>query len=307
MSRTAGRLGRILAMLAWVMAHEGATVEEVCSRFGYTPKTLIDDLDLVFVCGLPGYGPGELMVAYVDGDEVIIEMADYFSSAPSLTSDQALRLLTAGLTAASISEPTPALASALLKLQTALFPDGQETLAMNMAEPPTFRDLLSDAVASSSVVRIKYLSVGKGEVSNRAVEPLSVFSESGQWYLNAFCRLASDRRSFRIDRIESAEVMEERFESPTELPPNRVGYVPSEDDITVQIILSPPAFWVAEYYPVDVITRTSEHLTINFSSSGASLIVNLLLRLGANAVLVGSPSIGTRLEKKRSEILQRYR
>ena len=247
------------------------------------------------------------MVAYVDGDEVIIEMADYFSSAPSLTSDQALRLLTAGLTAASISEPTPALASALLKLQTALFPDGQETLAMNMAEPPTFRDLLSDAVASSSVVRIKYLSVSKGEVSNRPVEPFSVFSESGQWYLNAFCRLASDRRSFRIDRIESAEVMEERFESPTELPPNRVGYVPSEDDITVQIILSPPAFWVAEYYPVDVITRTSEHLTINFSSSGASLIVNLLLRLGANAVLVGSPSIGTRLEKKRSEILQRYR
>ncbi len=294
-------------MLAWVMANEGAKVAEVCSRFGYTHKTLIDDLDLVFVCGLPGYGPGELMVAYIDGDEVVIEMADYFSSAPRLTSDQALRLLTAGLTAASISDPAPALVSALGKLQAALFADGQETLAMNIEEPPPFRDLLAGAVANSSVVRIKYLSVGKGELSTREVEPLAVFSENSQWYLNGHCRLAGDRRSFRIDRVKSAEVLDQTFEAPKTLPPNRVGYVPSEDDIRVRLVLSPPAFWVSEYYPVDVISRSADRITIEFSSSGASLIVNLLLRLGANAELLGSPSIAAQLEERRSQILLRYR
>ncbi|MDH4309185.1 MAG: WYL domain-containing protein, partial [Acidimicrobiia bacterium] len=55
-SRTAARLNRILAMLPWVIAHPGASVPDVCDRFGYTRRQLLEDLDLVFVCGLPGYG-----------------------------------------------------------------------------------------------------------------------------------------------------------------------------------------------------------------------------------------------------------
>ena len=37
-ARTAGRLTRILAMLPWVIANQGASVDEVCQRFGYTRK-----------------------------------------------------------------------------------------------------------------------------------------------------------------------------------------------------------------------------------------------------------------------------
>jgi glyoxylase-like metal-dependent hydrolase (beta-lactamase superfamily II) len=44
----------------------------VCSRFGYTRAELARDLAAVFVSGLPGYGPGDLMVAYIDGDEVVV-------------------------------------------------------------------------------------------------------------------------------------------------------------------------------------------------------------------------------------------
>ena len=164
-------------MLPWVIANEGATVDDVCERFGYTRKSLIDDLNLVFVCGLPGYGPGELMVAYVDEDEVVIEMADYFSAAPQLTSDQALNLLVSGTTTASIGDPSPALASALEKLQKVLFPSGQETLVMNVAEPPRLRTLLESAVADRQVVELRYFGglemeeVAKVmDVSKRTVE-----------------------------------------------------------------------------------------------------------------------------------------
>jgi len=52
--RTAKRLNRILAMLPWVIEHPGTPVDEVCERFGYTRAELAADLDLVFVCGLPG-------------------------------------------------------------------------------------------------------------------------------------------------------------------------------------------------------------------------------------------------------------
>jgi proteasome accessory factor C len=83
-------------MLPWVIANPGATVDEVCERFGYSQKDLIADLDLVFVCGLPGYGPGDLMVAYVEDDEVVVDMADYFARPLRLTPAEGLGLLAAG-------------------------------------------------------------------------------------------------------------------------------------------------------------------------------------------------------------------
>src|SRR3989304_8794540 len=96
MSKPARRLTRILSMVRWVLANQGASVAEVCERFGYTERDLLEDLNLVFVCGLPGYGPGDLMVAYVENDEVIVDMAGYFSPPLRLTPAEALGLLASG-------------------------------------------------------------------------------------------------------------------------------------------------------------------------------------------------------------------
>ena len=110
--RTAKRLNRILAMLPWVIAHPGASVDKVCERFDYTRAELAADLDLVFVCGLPGYGPGDLMVAYIDEDEVVVELADYFANPVRLTPPEALSLLAAGMALLSTGQAPAALQSA---------------------------------------------------------------------------------------------------------------------------------------------------------------------------------------------------
>ena len=82
--KTTGRINRLLAMLPWVIANPGCSVIEVCRRFDYTESDLIKDLNTVFVCGLPGYGPGDLMDASIDDDEIVIEMAEYFARPPSI-------------------------------------------------------------------------------------------------------------------------------------------------------------------------------------------------------------------------------
>ena len=66
----AGRLQRLLALVPWVLDHPEATVDEVCERFDMTRDTLIADLELLYVTGVPPYGPGDLMEAWVDGDKV---------------------------------------------------------------------------------------------------------------------------------------------------------------------------------------------------------------------------------------------
>ena len=65
----AGRLQRLLALVPWVLDHPGATVDEVCERFEMTREMLIADVELLYVTGVPPYGPGDLMEAWVDGDK----------------------------------------------------------------------------------------------------------------------------------------------------------------------------------------------------------------------------------------------
>ena len=129
-TRTARRLNRLLAALPWMIANPGASVTEVVERFDYDRDQLAKDLATVFVSGLPGYGPGDLMVAYIDEDEVVVEMADYFARPLRLTPVEALGLIAAGRALQSSGQGSPALERAIDKLQSAVLPDATEAVAV---------------------------------------------------------------------------------------------------------------------------------------------------------------------------------
>ena len=306
MSRTARRLSRILAMLPWVIAHPGAAVEEVCERFGYSRKELIADLDLVFVCGLPGYGPGDLMVAYVEDDEVYVDMADYFSSPLRLTAREGLGLLAAGMALVSTGQAPPALERAVEKLALALVPDSSDLISVDLAAEPDLLDILRRGARDGRVVHITYTSLGKGETRERDIEPWSVFSALGNWYVSGFCRTVGGERIFRVDRIQAAETTDEAFEQPEEVPPPEVRYTPSEDDIRATISLGPAARWVADYYPVEVISDDESRLVVVFSTGDTAVAARLLLRLGASADLIEGEEVRQELAALRGSILARY-
>ena len=306
MSRTARRLTRILSMVPWVIAHQGASVREVCERFGYTERELLEDLNLVFVCGLPGYGPGDLMVAYVENDEVIVDMAEYFSRPFRLTPAEALGLLASGSALVSTSQAPEGLEQAVGKLASALGIDPDETVVVDLAGESALVAVLRRGVSEQRVVSLTYTSLGKGETRERLVEPWSVFSTLGNWYLSGFCRTAGAERVFRVDRIQQAHLTDESFTPPQEPPPPEVRYTPSEDDVRATIELGDRARWVAEYYPVEVLSDSGSKMVIEFSAADASVAARLLLRLGTDARLVKGPETEAALEGLRDRILARY-
>ena len=302
--KTARRLTRILSMVPWVIANPGATVAEVCDRFGYSRRELVSDLDLVFVCGLPGYGPGDLMVAYIDDDEVVVDMADYFARPTRLNPAEALTLLAAGMALVSTGQAPPALDRAVAKLAAVVAPDVDAALVVDLAggEPElvgTFRMGAKD----HRVVDMVYTSLSTDETKSRAIEPWAVFSALGNWYVSAYCRTARAERVFRVDRVRSALLTEEEFEPPAEVPAPEVRYTPSEDDVRATIRLSPRAKWVGEYYPVELL---DDQGLIAFSASDASVAARLLLRLGPDADLVDGDEVSAALAGSRRAILDRY-
>ncbi len=293
-------------MLPWVLAKPGATVEEVTGRFGYTRRELVDDLNLVFVCGLPGYGPGDLMEAYLDEDEVVVDMADYFARSPRLSSAEALALLAAGMALVSAGQGSPALERGVAKLQRALVPEGEEALVVELGEEPGLVTTLRDAARDARVVHIEYTSLAKGDTTERDIEPWSVFSTLSNWYVSAYCRSAAGERVFRVDRIRAATLTDDTFEPPEEPPPPVVRYTPGEDDVRATMRLGPRARWVADYYPVETVTDDGETLTIRFSASDPKVAARLLLRLGSDGQLVEGDEVGVALEDVRDRIQARY-
>lgn len=306
-SRTATHLTRILALIPWVIANPGSSVDEVCARFGYkSTRELLRDLDLVFVCGLPGYGPGDLMVAYVDEDEVVVQMADYFSAAPNLTPTESLSLLAAGMTVMASGQGSDELASAVDKLGRALLGDVEDMLIVDMDAEPELAGTLREAAADGHVVEIEYTGLARGEHTRREIEPWLVYASAGNWYVSAHCRRAGGERVFRLDRIRRATVTGESFAPPLPRPEPPSGYVATEDDVVATIELRRGALWVLEYYRLEVLEREADRAVVRFSTYEPLVAAQLLLRLGPHAALIDGPEVDEALAGLRARLLTRY-
>lgn len=305
--KTARRLTRILAMLPWVIANPGASVDEVCSRFDYTRRQLVEDLDLIFVCGLPGYGPGDLMVAYVDEDEVVVDMADYFDRPLRLRPEEALGLVAAALTLEIAGDGSTPLRSAVEKLLGVLVGDESQVVAVSVNTDEEMLRLLREAVDAEAVLELTYTSIGKDETTVREVEPWQVVASRGQWYLDAWCTRSGGERRFRVDRIRAARPTGEVFVPPDVLPDPELHYVPGDDDVRATLRLFPRGRWVADYYPVAELADEGEAgLVVEMAAPAPGVIARLLLRLGPDAELITGDPVGEELARQRSSILARY-
>jgi proteasome accessory factor C len=293
-------------MVPWVIAHPGVTVDEICQRFGYRQSELAEDLAILFVCGLPGYGPGDLMVAEIYDDEVVVDTADYFANAPRLAPAEALALLASGMAVVGSGQASPELSSAVEKLRRVLLPDQEGTIDVDLAGESQMVGQLRRAAASGTVLEITYTSLSREQTTVRQVEPWGVFSSLGNWYLSGYCRLATAERMFRVDRIREVRELEERIEARGDRAPMEVRYTPSVEDVTCRIELDRSARWVVEYYPVTVITDEPERLLIEFSAADPLVAARLLLRLGPHARLVDGAEVGQALDTLRGRILTLY-
>jgi proteasome accessory factor C len=292
-------------MLPWVIAHQGATVEEVCERFGYSRADLVKDLNLVFVCGLPGYGPGDLMTAYVDEDEVVVDTADYFAEPLRLTSAEALVLLAGGMAMLSAGTGPPSLGTAVAKLQAALLPD-EGAIEVDIPAEPEMVVRLRDAATGGAVMRIEHASVATGAETTRDIEPWAVFATLGNWYVSGHCRMADAERVFRNDRIRKVEPTGGTFDPPATPPVAEVRYAPGVDDVRARIRLAPSARWVAEYYPVETLEDTPDGLVVEFSSADPAVAARLLVRLGSQAELLDGEAVARARDDLQDRVLERY-
>lgn len=305
------RLRRVLAMVPWLVGRpEGASIDEICSRFGVKRQELLADLEVLWMVGVHPYTPAELIEVDVEDDRVSIRLADWFRQPLRLTPDQALALVATGQSLAAVpgADPEGPLARGIAKVAGVLGvePDAVE-VELGDAAAETI-ELLQAAVDQRRRVHLDYYTYGRDERTSRDVDPLRVFADQGQWYLQGYCHLSEDERIFRIDRITDVSMLEEPATAHEPETPSGI-YQPGEDEPRVVLRLAPSARWVPEQYPVESMTQADDgSLTVTLAVSAPAWLERLLLRLGPDAQIVdGPPELRALSARGAAEILERYR
>jgi proteasome accessory factor C len=312
--KTAERLGRMLVIVPYLVQHPGSELTEVAGLFDVPIDQLRRDLDLLFMSGLPPYGPGDLIEVDVDEDDRIwISMAAHFARPLRLSRSEALALYLRGteLLGTAGMPVAPALASALDKLRTSL---GPETLGdaerIEMADPGAPVEALEpirEAARGRRRVGIDYFAHSSGEWSSRVIDPEEVFVALGHWYVAAWDVSVDAERLFRVDRIRRVEPTGEGFAPRGLEGAGRSLYTPTEDDVSVRLRLAPAARWIAEYYATTGgQERPDGSLDISMPARSLGWVARLLLRVGNDATVLEPPELTAQVTALARATLDRY-
>ncbi|MBW0102246.1 YafY family protein [Pseudonocardia sp. KRD291] len=324
------RLPRLLSLVPYLRAHPGIPVAEAAADFGVDERQLRRDLELLWMCGLPGYGPGDLVDLSFAGDTVTV-IEDAGMRRP-------LRLTTAEATALLVAlrtlHETPglvdsdAVARATGKIEAAVgdvagpsrmvaLPQGAVTDVGAQEEATT--TAVRTALEAGRALRIVYYTAGRDAVSRRVVDPMRLLLVEGRGYLEAWCRRAEGVRLFRLDRVEDVERLDEPAQAHPEARPTDVSeglFRPEEGQRTAVLELTPDAYWIAEYYPVDDVVEAgsgaaaggpagTDRIRVLMRYADPAWLVRLVLGLGGAARILDPPDLAATVAQRAREALDR--
>jgi proteasome accessory factor C len=315
------RLPRLLALVPYLLTRPAITVKEAAADFGITPKQLRKDLELLWMCGLPGYGPGDLIDLSFEGETITVSFDAGMNRPLRLTAAEAASLLVALRALADTPGvvDTDAVQRALAKIESAArisLADKAQPAGMVVGlgafereETAEIRAAVQDAVKRERAVRIRYYSQSHDAISDRVVDPMRLLLLEGRGYLEAWCRSAIGVRLFRLDRIDHVEVLDEPSAPPPHAQQTDTSeglFQPRDDQKIAVLLLEPDAHWVAEYYPVDHAAELSDGRTrVLMRYDDPSWMVRLLLGLGGDVHVEQPEELAAEVRRQAEEALRR--
>ncbi|MFD0823323.1 helix-turn-helix transcriptional regulator, partial [Micromonospora zhanjiangensis] len=253
---SADRLARLLNLVPYLLARPGIEIAEAANDLGVTERQLREDLELLWVCGLPGYGPGDLIDMAFDGDRVTITYDAGIDRPLRLTPDEAMALLVA----LRMLAETPGMANrdaierALAKIESAAGDLVAAPVEVRLPGDRERLEALRGAVQRRRALRITYYTAARDESTERTIDPIRMLMVEGRAYVEAWCRRAEAVRLFRADRIDALTELDEPAAVPPQARSLDVGagiFRPTPDLPLVTLRIGRSARWITEYYPCE--------------------------------------------------------
>jgi len=210
------QLARLISILTLLKSKRLLTATELSEKYDVSVRTIYRDIRKLEEAGVPVYtieGRGYSLI-------------DNYTVAPvQFTEKQANALITAEHIISQSKDVSFVndFKEALIKIKSVFKTSIQEKSELlsdkihvfNWKLEDTASNTLSEiqvAITNFNCVEMNYKKANDYQISTRKIEPCAMYSTDNKWILIAWCYLRNEVRAFRVDRIQSFKILEEKFE-----------------------------------------------------------------------------------------------
>ena len=201
------KAARLLDLVPFISTHQGIALSELAQEFNLTECELLGDLNTLWMCGLPGYTPLELIDLEFESGYVSIRNAEVLQRVRLLTKQElVIILLGLDILQSSIDPKRKDLSDAISGLMSKIKKIVGNVATASPIVDSAHRAIITQAISSRLDLVVSYHSTIRDAISERVITPLELSLDHGFEVLEAYCQSAEGFRTFRLDNMRSVQL-----------------------------------------------------------------------------------------------------
>lgn len=299
MSDASGRAIRLLDLVPFLRANPGMNIKEIATEFKVSVSEIVSDLDLLMVCGLPGYTPLELIDLSTDEGYVTLRDPQNLEYPRNFTIHELL-ILKIALSALLVDSP-PMLHSEIGSLISKLdhqMPNqiSSEGILFVPDNILNLRRIGEEALVKNQQVEISYRNDTKDELTNRKISLIREYESEGEYFWDAWCHLANAKRTFNLEKISSATLS---------MDPSSIGDLSGESAaLTVRLRIRQKSQFFAKHQ--NILKQTEEPEIYEARIYQREWLVREILSAGETATVITPSDLKVQVKKRATQALSQY-
>jgi proteasome accessory factor C len=200
---------RLLDLVPFLLSHQGISLTDLAKHFKIESDVMIDDLNTLWMCGLPGYTPLELIDLAFDSGFVTIRNAAPLAYVRTMSSSEIVAL---ALGLDLLRENSENLGVEQSNRIEILAKNLRDQIGVQISITPSsitsHRSVISTSIAQRVPVKMTYYSSNSDQETERTVSVCDFFRDNDVEYVQAYCHTTKGMRTFRVDRIVAVALTE---------------------------------------------------------------------------------------------------
>ena len=293
------RYNTLMSVVALLQREGEIHIDELAEHFSLSRKTMRSMLGTINLTSFMPRNAEEQLPYFIDLERVdeedgivCLELDEGPQGVPLITAAQSIALSSGLQYLRSLPgfENSKDIDELLSLLETAQ-PDSDE-IAVSQGKVDTDLAVIRHAILTNKRISCHYVNT-RGEETDREIDPLLLVAGEEHWYLRGFCLRRQEVRSFRLDHMIDATVLdvnrsEESLKAAKEFDETSPIYSPRDSDIEVTLELSPEAYKLASMFTsIEEPTKTGEeNITVKIRIGYLPDLGPLVCRFGVHAKVI---------------------
>ncbi|KPU42922.1 HTH domain protein [Oxobacter pfennigii] len=237
------QINRLFEIVYLLLDKKSTTAKELAERFEVSVRTVLRDIEILSAAGIPIYT--------VQGKGGGISILDNYVLNKTTISEEEQNQILFALQSLTSTEHID-VSNILSKLRTLFDKTDTNWIEVDFSRWGNAKrdkerfEILKLSIIKKQAIEFTYSST-YGETTSRMVYPLKLIFKSKAWYLQGYCLLKQDYRTFKINRISAVKVMPETF-ADKELSPPAIETPDASSEALIHIIMKFSSYMAHRVY-----------------------------------------------------------